>query len=85
MNIEINERISEYYVVTVEREEYNWTFRMNDGAIGREPWKTIDAWCEQTFGEQGVWGSSPSPWKRMGPSYFFQHEKDCLWFTLRWS
>lgn len=85
MQIELNEKTTEYYVVTVERDEYDWIFKINDGAIGREPWATIDAWCEQTFGEQGVWGAPPSKWKRMGPSYFFQLEQDRELFTLRWS
>ena len=83
MKIEIEERTSEYYVVTVERGEYNWGFLRNNSA--REPWKTIDTWCEQTFGEQGVWGAPPTTWKRMGPKYFFQNERDRAWFALRWS
>ena len=85
MQIEIVEKVTEYYIVAVERDEYDWAFKMNDGNIGRDPWKTIDSWCEQTFGEHGVWGAPPSTWKRMGPRYFFQHEKDRAWFALRWS
>ena len=84
MKIEMEGRTTEYYIVAVEQEEYDWITFINDGAIGRDPWKTIDEWCTQTFGEQGAWGSSPSSWKRMGPKYFFQHERDRTWFVLRW-
>jgi hypothetical protein len=84
MQIEIVEKVTEYYIVAVEQEEYNNIFKLNDGAIGREPWKTIDAWCAQTFGEQGVWGAPPSSWKRMGPRYFFQSDEERTMFVLRW-
>ena len=84
MKIEVEERTTEYYTVAVEQEAYDWIYLINDGAIGREPWNSIDDWCEETFGEQGVWGSAPSSWKRMGPKYFFQHERDRTWFVLRW-
>jgi hypothetical protein len=85
MQIEIVEKVTEYYIVAVEQEEYDWNFKMNNGNIGQDPWKTIDAWCEQTFGEQGVWGAPISTWKRMGPRYFFHHDKHRAWFALRWS
>jgi hypothetical protein len=82
MKIEIEPKINEYYIVTVDREEYEWTFKLNDGAIGKEPWVTIDKWCMQAFGEQGMWGGPNSTWKRMGPSYYFQTNEDRAYFVL---
>ena len=85
MQVEILEKTTEYYIVAVDRDEYNRIFKLNDGAIGREPWKTIDKWCEQTFGEHGVWGGPAGQWKRMGPKYFFQSDEERMMFFLRWS
>lgn len=85
MKIELEEKTTEYYIVAVEQADYEWTYQTRDGAIALDPWVTIDAWCEQTFGEQGVWGAPPTTWKRMGPKYFFQNERDRAWFALRWS
>ena len=84
MQVDIEPKTTEYYIVTVERDEYDWIFKMNDGAIGREPWKTIDAWCIEAFGEHGVWGGPAGQWKRMGPKYFFQSDEERMMFALRW-
>lgn len=84
MLLELEEHTTEYYIVAVEQREYNWAFKMNGSTIGREPWATIDAWCEQTFGEQGVWGGDPGQWKRMGPKYCFGTEQERMMFILRW-
>jgi hypothetical protein len=86
MELKVKEENSnhEYFVVGVDESKYDWTH-----GIGRakttEPWHLVDDWCEQTFGPHGLWGGQPSPWKRMGPNYFFQFEKDRAWFVLRWS
>lgn len=85
MKLDIEEHTAEYYIVAVEEEEYKWIFQRNDGAINKEPWKTIDAWCRETFGEPGTWGGPPTEWKRMGPRYFFQNNGDRALFVLRWA
>lgn len=85
MILDIEEKTTEYYIVAVEQEEYDWVFRMNDGAIGREPWKTIDAWCEQVFGDHGMWGGPAGQWKRLGPKYYFGTNEERMMFILKWS
>jgi hypothetical protein len=46
----------------------------------------IDAWCEQTFGPQDVWGREiESGWKRMRNRYYFVGEDRLNWFVMRWS
>jgi hypothetical protein len=85
MKIEVEPQITEYFVATVDREKYQWTLHQEHTDSRYDTWFTIDAWCEQTFGGQGMWGGPNSTWKRMGPSYYFQHDKDRQWFVLRWS
>lgn len=75
----------EYFIVGVDENMYNWAQGIGLVVQITEPWNTVDNWCEQTFGPHGIWGGNPSPWKRMGPNYFFQFEKDRAWFVLRWS
>ncbi len=82
MQVELDKIESEYYIATVEREQYVWTLGVPDSP---GLWTEIDTWCEQTFGEQGMWGGPVSAWKRMGPSYYFQHIQDREMFVLRWS
>jgi hypothetical protein len=83
MLLELEEKTPEYYIVAVEQYEYHG-FQMYDKAISREPWATIDAWCTQSFGNQGVWGGAAGQWKRMGPKYFFGTDKERTMFVLRW-
>jgi hypothetical protein len=46
----------------------------------------VDAWCEQTFGPQDVWGSAPvTGWKRMFWKYCFTDEEMLSMFVLRWT
>lgn len=85
MQIKIEERTTEYYIVIVEQDRYDWIFFLNDGAIGQEPWASITQWCKETWGPMGIWGDAASPWKRMGPKYFFKHEQDRDLFVLRWA
>jgi len=84
MELIIEEKTTEYYTATVEQEKYIWTLG-EELSERYKLWLEIDDWCEQTFGTQGMWGHNPSAWKRMGPSYYFQHDKDREWFVLRWS
>lgn len=83
MQVDIEEHTTEYYVATVDRDKYIWSLHDHTSSL-YDTWFKIDDWCEQTFGEQGMWGGPNSTWKRMGPSYYFQHDKDRQWFFLRW-
>jgi hypothetical protein len=83
MILEVEEKTTEYWVVAVEQDDYLWKVHM----LGKTQsvWVEIDEWCEATWGAMGLWGEAPSTWKRMGPKYYFQHEKDRELFILRWS
>jgi len=84
MQVELDPKTTEYFVATVDREKYAWIHGAHTGPQ-YDTWFEIDEWCNQTFGEQGMWGGPNSAWKRMGPSYYFQYEKDRQWFILRWT
>jgi len=51
-----------------------------------DPWyPDIDEWCENTFGQQDLWGEEPQTgWKRMGNKYFFVQEDKLSWFLIKW-
>lgn len=83
MNLIIEEKHTEYFIVSVEENAYNWPLHGREET--REPWQTIDRWCELTWGEQGIWGGDAGPWKRMGPRYFFQTDEERMMFILRWA
>lgn len=83
MNLVIEPAIHEYYTVTVNYEEYEWAFITQYPQP--EPWKSIDKWCETTWGTMGIWGGPPGQWKRMGPKYFFHTNEERMLFVLRWS
>lgn len=53
-------------------------------------WETwypdVDEWCENTYGEEDMWGSPPlSGWKRMRNKYFFVEGDKLSWFLIKWS
>jgi hypothetical protein len=83
--IEVEEQFDEYFIVSVDREEYDWRSIWREPDVTNSVWGSIDKWCTETWGETGIWGNAPSTWKRMGPRYFFQHEQDRELFVLRWS
>ena len=83
MKLEIVETLGDgYHIIDVEEPE--WIRDIN-------PWyhydyKEVDAWCEQTFGSQDVWGSKPvTGWKRMRNRYYFVDKGKLRWFVLRWA
>ena len=86
MILDIEDHTTEYYSVIVEEPNYEYSpFFRRKFPEWEDLWLDIDKWCEKTFGGQGIWGGPNSAWKRMGPRYFFQHEKDREWFVLRWA
>ena len=82
IEIEIEPKTAEYYIATVDKNKYVWTFHQEPTGPQYDTWFKIDEWCTQTFGEQGMWGGPNSAWKRMGPSYYFQTNEDRAYFVL---
>lgn len=75
------ERLADYYIVELEE-----PLLIGNDTWYREQYLDVDAWCEQTFGAQDVWGEEPvNGWKRMRNKYFFTSEGQVMIFTLMWS
>lgn len=86
VNIVIQERCTEYYIVEVEEERYEYSpYNRSKNPGWDQLWLDVDKWCEKTFGEQGAWGGPAGQWKRMGPKYYFATEEEQMLFVLRWS
>lgn len=56
-----------------------------DDIWGHKWYPDIDTWCEDTFGQQDLWGEAPvTGWKRIRNTYFFVKEEQLAWFLIRW-
>ena len=71
----------DYYIVEID-EDPIWS-----GDVWYErSLQEVDSWCEQTFGDQDLWGETPvTGWKRMRNQYFFTDKSKRNWFVVRWS
>lgn len=68
-----------YFVAELEEPE------LADDPWGYKWFPEIDKWCEETFGQQDLWGEDPQTgWKRMRNKYFFTEEDKLTWFMIRW-
>jgi hypothetical protein len=81
MEITVEPPVADYFILELA---------VTDEMIAKDPWgrewfSEIDQWCNDSFGEQDVWGQNPvSGWKRMRHKYFFTKEDMCSMFMIRW-
>jgi hypothetical protein len=82
MELEIIETLGgDYHIVELEEPIKH----AGDDTWYHDEYLDVDAWCEQTFGPQDIWGSEPvSGWKRMRNRYYFVDENKLSWFMVRW-
>jgi hypothetical protein len=60
--------------------ELRSTYREEDGI------NVVWAWCVEQFGDPGILGTKEGRWNTdTYTKFYFQNEKDAVWFTLRWT
>jgi hypothetical protein len=60
--------------------ELRSTYRPEDGI------NVVWAWCVEQFGDPGILGTKEGRWNTdTYTKFYFQNEKDAVWFILRWT